>query len=179
MSAPTSSSESLSASLSNAATTNARTSASTSGQSGDGLVRQHERVSCRMAAVSRVEPGSDQVVLSRASASGRGEGELGVWLVDVSPGGLGITSPLFFPRGTKLRVRLEATRDGAGARVEVAAHAGKGGGADDHGLLVRVQRCMMTDRAPTYYVGGSFVKPDRAAVMALMELAAGRGVAAC
>jgi len=101
------------------------------------VVRQHERYLCRLPAKVRVGDGyTDQVSLPRSVGDGAGGVE--VVVVDCSGGGLGIETPVLFPRGCRLRVSLT-------------------GGPTPVELAVRVQRVTMQDRRPTYYIGLSFV----------------------
>lgn len=129
---------------------------------GNILVRQHERVTCELDAFARVEPGQgDQVVLSRSAATGgRSEGEIRVSVVDVSPGGLGVRSPIYLPRGTKLRVIMSRSSPDA---------------PDAHQIVVRVQRSAMIDRSPAYYLGGAFVQADPRQIDALLDRARSEG----
>lgn len=101
------------------------------------VVRQHERYLCRLPAKVRVGEGyTDQVSLTRTVGDGAGGVE--VWVVDCSRGGLGIETPVLFPRGCRLKVTFL-------------------GGTTPVELSVRVQRVTMQDRKPTYYIGLSFV----------------------
>lgn len=122
------------------------------------VVRQHERFHCRLGSHLRVgDEVAEQVVLARTMGDGTGAIEASI--TDTSRGGLGIESPMFFPRGCRLRVRVKPSTDGA---------------APDHDLLVRVQRVSMLDRRPTYYLGVSFTSkgPEHdLAVTLLLEMA--------
>lgn len=102
------------------------------------VVRQHERHICRVACSLRMaDQGADQVALARSVGDGAGRVE--ATIVDCSRGGLGLESKVFFPRGSRMLVRVSVP--GTSESVE---------------LSVRVQRASMTDRAPTYYLGVSF-----------------------
>lgn len=126
---------------------------------GDQLViRQHERFHCRLDAHARV-PDDLHEHVALARTVGDGTGNIDVVISDCSRGGLGLQSHIFIPRGCRLKVRLKNTAPDSTDPIEV---------------LVRVQRVTMTDRAPTYYVGVSFVGTSPAhekAVAALFEVA--------
>lgn len=101
------------------------------------LVRQHERVQCAITALLSVAPEhAQQVRLARSV--GDGHGAVRVTITDCSSGGLGISSPVFFPKSCLLRVRIP--RDGAPLDA-----------------TLRVQRVRMIGREPTFYLGASFV----------------------
>jgi hypothetical protein len=122
------------------------------------VVRQHERFHCRLPSQIRVAAEvAEQVVLARTV--GDGSGALDVFVTDCSRGGVGIESPIFFPRGCRLKVRVKP----------VDAYEGPG-----PEVVVRVQRVTMLDRTPTYYLGVSFVSKGsehEAAVAMLLEMA--------
>lgn len=102
------------------------------------VVRQHERYLCRLRCrVGVGEQTADQVVVARTM--GDGSGSIDASVVDCSRGGMGLESAVFFPRGSRLKVRVAAGADGR-----------------THDVLVRVQRATMQDRTPTYYLGVSF-----------------------
>ncbi len=104
------------------------------------VIRQHERYTCRLDAQLSVEAAhADKVVYSRAAADA--DGIVPVTAVDVSSGGMGIETTTFIPRTCVLRVRIGGGEE-PGEGVETS---------------VRVQRVLMTDRKPTYYVGTAFV----------------------
>jgi PilZ domain len=106
--------------------------------SGDQLVvRQHERLLCRLGAQLRVdESHTSQIALSRNV--GEGTGSFGCAIVDCSRGGLGLETTFFLPRSCRIMVIVT---DAQGTKMEFAA---------------RVQRVAMTDRKPTYYLGVAF-----------------------
>jgi hypothetical protein len=121
------------------------------------VVRQHERVHCRIPSLVRVSTeNAEQVSLARAM--GDGNGALPAFITDCSRGGLGVESSVFFPRGCRLRIKAGSTStDAAGPE-----------------LIVRVQRVTMLDRKPTYYLGLSFVSKGidhDTAVIALLDAA--------
>jgi hypothetical protein len=101
------------------------------------VVRQHDRVACRLSATLQVAAEHrGKVVVARTA--GEGSGQVRVTVVDVSPGGLALESPVYFPKGCRLEVQV----DGLGGPVG--------------GVKVRVQRTAMLDRTPRYYLGGAF-----------------------
>lgn len=130
------------------------------------VVRQHERIHCRIASLLRVSTeNAEQVSLARAV--GDGNGGVDAFITDCSRGGLGIESPVFLPRGCRLRIR---------ARVASSAATGTTPASSDGSgeMIVRVQRVTMLDRKPTYYLGVSFVSKGLehdAAVVALLDAA--------
>lgn len=132
-------------------------------QSADLLVRQHERAACDLGAYVRVDTDpADQVVFSRSAApGGRGDSEIDVRIVDVSPGGLGLRSNVFVPRGTRLVARVVPAKDELQPTTDE--------------LQVRVQRCAMIDRTPAYYLGTAFVAPNPAALARLTQMAKSEG----
>lgn len=104
------------------------------------LVRQFERVQCRVDAEVEVAPESGgQVRLARSV--GDGSGRVKAVMTDCSGGGLGLRCPVFFPKHGVMLVRV---MDGAG----VVLFEGK----------VRVQRAVMASREPMYDLGGAFVE---------------------
>lgn len=115
------------------------------------LVRADQRYNCSLGAVLRpatvdaqslgADP-SEQVLLGRNA--GEGDGTVKATVVDLSRAGLGVSTPIFFPRG---------------ARVEISV-AGKSGVGT---VVGRVQRVEMRDRKPTYYIGVSMANVAEAA----------------
>jgi hypothetical protein len=112
-------------------------------QKDDGLlvVRRHERHACRVPVRLSVSPAhADRVAFSSAvGPAGDGEGGVRAELVDVSDGGLGIETTVMLPRSCHAVVRVSVE---GGQTVEAT---------------VRVQRVLMTDLKPVYYLGTSLV----------------------
>lgn len=111
------------------------------------LVRADQRYSCSLNAVVRpggaagsTADGAEPVVLGRTA--GEGDGTTKATVVDVSRGGLGVSTPIFFPRGARVEVSI-ALPGGAPGTV-----------------VGRVQRVDMRDRNPTYYLGLALVSPQ-------------------
>lgn len=126
---------------------------------GDLSVRSHERVKCALPAELWVgERCQDQVRL--AGTARNAQGAVGVTVVDCSLGGLGLSSPVFFPRGCRLRVRISCTEE-AGAPPTVLE------------MTIAVQRVAMTDRAPSYYLGGSFEDAPEGSAKRLLDVVRG------
>jgi hypothetical protein len=97
-------------------------------------VRQHARQGCDVpAGVTVAGPSIQAVKLVKIGGSGAA-----ARVVDFSLGGLGLSSPVYFPLTSQLRVTLA---DAGGQTLKVD---------------LRVQRSAMTDRTPTYYIGTSF-----------------------
>ena len=114
------------------------------------VVRQHERLSCRLPAKLRVrEEHASQVIISRAA--GDGSGGLNVTVVDCSGGGMGLEIPIFIPRSCRVQVQIFADPAAAAAAGAPAA------GPLDFTFDARVQRISMTGRAPVYYLGLAFL----------------------
>ena len=121
----------------------------------DLLVRQHERLICRLAALVRVVPeDAPQVSLSRTI--GDGAGGLGCVVVDCSSGGLGLQSTVFIPRGARLDVSISAEHVEPGE--ELARPSSGAMAREIFSGSVRVQRVTMIDRTPRYYVGAALIK---------------------
>lgn len=105
-------------------------------------VRQHDRYRCDLCAEISVAPASAGAIRLSRAAPGSG-GRVPVRVVDLSRGGVGLSSPVLFPQTCRLTLKLPVP--------QVA-----GGGARTFELALRVQRATMTDRLPTYYIGTSF-----------------------
>lgn len=104
------------------------------------VVRQHERVSCALAAEIGVSADhAEKVVLSRSVADANGR--VNATATDVSRGGMGLRSGTFFPKHGLLTVKVKEC---------------PGRGAGEWEATVRVERVCMVDRGPTYYLGTSF-----------------------
>lgn len=111
------------------------------------LVRADQRFSCSLAAVLRPVPDAEESV-SLARAVGEGDGTVKITVVDASRGGIGVTSPVFLPRGSHVEVRIFGPRGELGV------------------VTTRVQRVEMRDRRPTYYLGLAVISAaDAAPVM--------------
>ncbi len=121
-------------------------------------VRRHSRRECDLAARLCIDDLHEaQVVFSNAVAEA--DGSLPLRIVDCSEGGLGLRSPVYVPRGAQ--VVVEVTLDGADKSVQ-------------HRIQLRVQRSVMVDREPAYYLGTSLVD-QAAAAPAIGELLAAIG----
>jgi hypothetical protein len=109
---------------------------------GELSVRSHERVQCSLAAEVAVgETSAAQVRL--AGSVKNSEGAVGATVVDCSLGGLGLRSPVYFPKTCRLRVR-----------ITIPDLPGVPGGQVQAAVIV--QRSAMADRSPSYYLGCSF-----------------------
>jgi hypothetical protein len=101
-------------------------------------VRQHERHGCSVPARVTIAPAcAEAVKLLKVGASG-----ITARVVDFSGGGLGLSSPVYVPLTSQLRV---AVADDTGQTLRVD---------------LRVQRIVMLDKGPTYYVGTAFESPS-------------------
>jgi hypothetical protein len=110
-------------------------------------VRRHERYACALPARLTIAPASTQAVRPSRSV-GDTDGAIPATLVDCSLGGLGLRSALFLPVACHIRVTFT---------IGDAAHA----------ATVRIQRAVMSDRAPTYYLGTALDDSDTAGAVAL------------
>jgi hypothetical protein len=111
-------------------------------------VRQHRRQECRLSI--GVTPTADQaphLVLGAGAARAAGEHMV---MVDFSAGGIGLRGPVFFPRGATLTLTLAGMETGDENVGSIVFH-------------VRVQRVVMVDRGPTYYLGTAFISQAAAA----------------
>jgi hypothetical protein len=124
------------------------------------IVRRSVRYDVLIKASMAIVP--EQAGLVRfAAGSGARAGWVDVDLVDFSPSGVGLMSPVFVPRRALINVRLYSY--GPEAKVILEAP-------------VRVQRVYMTDRRPAYLIGTSFADMPQASIEQinrLMELLAG------
>lgn len=108
------------------------------------LVRADQRFSCTLDGIARpTTEGEESVSLARAV--GEGDGTVRITVVDVSRGGIGVTSPVFLPRGSHVEVSISGPRGVLGT------------------VVTRVQRVEMRDRRPTYYLGLSITAASDAA----------------
>lgn len=117
-------------------------------------IRRNNRWDCDFAGLLRVEDvHREQVVFSRAVTEG--EGRIPIRIIDCSKGGLGLRSPVYLPRGTRVIIGFSVP------------------GETGHELHLRVQRGAMVERTPGYYLGTSVVTTaDSAEAMAsLLALA--------
>jgi hypothetical protein len=126
-----------------------------SSQASDLAVRRYERYLCDLPAMVDIAPSSAGAVCLGQAAVGT-NGRVSARVTDCSAGGLGLKSPVYFPHTANLR-------------VTITLPAPLSGSLD---VCLRVQRVAMTDRKPTYYVGGAFegLSGDHlSTVQALME----------
>ena len=114
-------------------------------------VRRHERYLCDLPAGVTVAPQSAGAVRVSRSAIGT-NGRVQARVVDASEGGVGLMCPVFFPLTCRLRVIFDSPA-GGGQQIEAT---------------VRIQRAVMWDRKPTYYLGGAFdgLSPEQARAVA-------------
>ncbi len=107
-------------------------------------VRSAQRFSCEVAAFLAIAPEHTKL-LRLAPLALSAKGLLPAIIADYSSGGLGLRLPLFLPPGSLLRVALGESTESPSA-------------------IVRVQRVVMADRVPNYYLGTAF--KDQAAAPA-------------
>ncbi len=120
-------------------------------QKQDLVVRAHSRRACDVAAKA-VVAGEDASRVHLTGAATGTDGTLACRLVDVSAGGVGLSSSCFLPANCTLRVSIER---GEGAAIVL------------EGVVKRVQ---MTSAEPMYYIGLAFTGTPGASLDALMEL---------
>lgn len=104
-------------------------------QTAELAVRGHDRFQCDLNAQISIAPEHARLVRPDKSAPGAG-GPISVRAVDMSMGGIGVRSPLFVPQTCKIVLVLQSQALPTGLKVPL-----------------RVQRVMMHDHAPTYYLG--------------------------
>lgn len=110
------------------------------------VVRQQERVQCALPVDLRVAPeDAAKVVLS--STAGAGGGLVRAKAVDGSLGGMGIETPVFFPKSCRVSVRVPLVEPGTDPGVEAIAIE----------LAAQVKRVTMLNRTPVYYIGVLFL----------------------
>jgi hypothetical protein len=108
-------------------------------QDSDLAVRRHERYLCDFPAQVDIAPASAAAIRLSQSAVGT-NGRITASVCDCSYGGLGLKCPVFLPLTAHLKVRLTIP----------------GGSGKSMDAELRIQRVVMTDRKPTYYLGGAF-----------------------
>lgn len=118
------------------------------------VVRQHERLTCRLPATVRVsDEYASQVTLARSAADAGGI--LNVKVVDCSRGGLGLESRLFLPRSCRVKITVAEAVQAVVAQAATGADVASPVGPLE--FIARVQRITMTNRTPTYYLGLAFI----------------------
>jgi hypothetical protein len=106
------------------------------------VVRQHERLRCALTAEATIAPEHiGPITLSPLAADA--SGNFNPVVVDVSRGGIGLRTKVFLPKQARICVTI--TDPAIGTPISTT---------------VRVQRVIMTDRAPTYELGTAFVDPS-------------------
>lgn len=120
------------------------------------VVRAHSRRACDLAAKAVVAGEDASRVHLTGSATGT-DGALACRVVDVSAGGVGLSTACFMPANCTLRVSVDC--DG-GSTISV------------EGVVKRVQ---MTSAEPRYYLGLAFAGAPGASLDALMDLIDGSG----
>lgn len=128
------------------------------------VVRQQERVQCALPVEMRVAAeDAPRVVLS--SSVGAGGGLVRAAAVDCSMGGMGIETPVFFPRTCRVTVRVPLIEPGADPTAGPVVLE----------LAAQVKRVTMLNRTPVYYVGVLFLgkgeefEVDKARLMAFVK----------
>jgi hypothetical protein len=110
------------------------------------VVRQQERVLCALAVEMRVAP-DDAARVVLATTAGAGGGLVRATAVDCSLGGMGIDSPVFFPKGCHITVRAPLADPSGDPSIEPRAVE----------LIAQVKRVSMINRTPSYYLGVLFI----------------------
>ena len=109
------------------------------------VVRRTERFEISLPSQVRVGVGHVEMV-QFAKGVGDEDRWVTVELVDFSEGGIGFVSETFFPRGLNLQVKIPGFGEMAG---EVILRC-----------EMQIKRVQMTDRRPSYLVGGKFLNVD-------------------
>lgn len=104
--------------------------------SNDLSVRQYKRYQCDLSSSVRLDD-ADAAAVQFSPVASPSPRSLDVRVTDTSHGGLGLSSAVYIPPGTRLVVVLDM-----------------GDSASE--FQVRVQRVRMTDRTPTFYLGTAF-----------------------
>lgn len=118
----------------------------------DLVVRGSDRYQCDLPASLTVAPAHARIIKPDKSAPGAG-GPVETRIVDLSSGGAGVRSPLFLPQGARLILALPPRP-----------------GAEPLPVEVRVQRVMMLDRTPNFYLGTAFDNLSAEATEAVSKL---------
>jgi hypothetical protein len=103
------------------------------------VVRRNERHDVALRGRFKISPEHDPIV-KLSKVSGARDGLLEADIVDLSAGGLGFLSPVFFPKHARITCQIAP-----GNRASDAF--------DTQGV---VRRVVMTDRRPMYLIGVSF-----------------------
>jgi hypothetical protein len=121
------------------------------------IVREHERLACRLEATLHID--SPGVVLSGGAADANDA--VSAVVVDCSAGGAGLQTTVFLPRGLRLRLHIAPL-----------APAPLGGTSPAWALEapVRIQRVTMVSREPMYYLGTAFTDLDQAELAMLARV---------
>ncbi|MFT3686435.1 MAG: PilZ domain-containing protein [Phycisphaerales bacterium] len=119
------------------------------------VVRQHERLTCALAAEATVAP-EHQGPIALSPLAADASGKFAPTVTDISRGGIGLRTKVFLPKQARLSVTI--TDPAVGTPITAT---------------VRVQRVVMTDRTPTYDIGTAFVDPS-AALLQAVAAAAGK-----
>lgn len=108
-------------------------------------VRRNERYEIVLPVRFRIEKRSERSVRFRPHASPL-SGYVEADLIDISRGGVGVILNEFFPKGTRLEMRICALDADPSRPILVGR--------------VRVQRSRMTDSRPGYLIGAAFIDTD-------------------
>lgn len=115
-------------------------------QNGNDLsVRQYKRYQCDLASAVKLDD-ADAAWLRFSPAASTSPRSVPVRVIDVSHGGLGLSSTVYIPPGTRLVVTFEA-------------------GGVEREYFVVARRVKMMDRTPRYYIGTAFsgTSPEQSA----------------
>ncbi len=134
----------------------------------DLTIRQFERSDVVLDGEFEIAPShADQVAFSPAAPSAHDSRTIRITISDIGAGGIGFSAPLSLPRMLCGEIRIftpvphdEQAVDGRAPRCVAFQHA------------VRIRRCELTSRVPSFFIGSSFEKPDHrldAALEALLE----------
>lgn len=118
----------------------------------DMLVRRNTRIDIALPARLAIADAHAQQVRF-GPLTGALHGWIDADVVDVSAGGVGMISPVFVPRRTLVRVEILDGRNAAGEAMLKC--------------VARVQRVIMTDRRPAYFLGAAFEETNHDSDVAL------------
>lgn len=132
----------------------------------DLTIRQFERSDVVLDGEFEVAPAhADQVAFSPAMAAAKGPRAIRITVSDIGAGGIGFCSPVGLPRMLCGEIRIFAP----------GAHGGAAGDPQAPRCVafqhaVRLRRCELTSRVPSFFIGSSFENADERLESALSEM---------
>ena len=130
---------------------------------GAAQARQFVRKETRRAA--RIEVDSDHAEQFRLTFP---DSQSGLYVVDVSRGGLGLSSGFYIPRNLRMILHISGTDEATSEKTRELA------------VRLICRRCILTDHKPTFLVGLQYVNPsgtdERELIEAVRDRSQGLGV---